>query len=115
DAARQAATYRKGRVLLAGDAAHIHAPLGGMGLNTGVADAVSLGEKLARVVKGTAPDSLLDAYEAERHPVAARVLKNTMAQVALRRVDARSKVLAEYVAEMVKTDEVRRRLGAEMS
>ena len=115
DAARQAATYRKGRVLLAGDAAHIHAPLGGMGLNTAVADAVNLGEKLAQVVKGTARDSLLDAYQAERHPVAARVLKNTMAHVALRRVDARSKALTEYVAEMVKTDEVRKRLGAEMS
>ena len=79
DAARQAATYREGRVLLAGDAAHVHTPMGGQGLNTGVQDAVNLGWKLAQVVKGTAPESLLDSYHAERHPVAARVLQKTMA------------------------------------
>jgi len=83
DMTRQAATYRKGRVLLAGDAAHVHSPDGGQGLNIGLHDAVNLGWKLARVAAGTAPDSLLDSYHAERHPVAARVLRNTMAQVAL--------------------------------
>ena len=85
DMTRQAAAYREGRVLLAGDAAHVHSPVGGQGLNTGVQDAVNLGWKLAQVVKGTSPDSLLDTYHAERHPVAARVLRNTMAQVALSR------------------------------
>ena len=85
DMTRQAASYREGRVLLAGDAAHVHSPTGGQGLNTGVQDAVNLGWKLAQVVNGTSPDSLLDTYHAERHPVAARVLRNTMAQVALLR------------------------------
>ncbi len=79
DMTRQAAAYRKGRVLLAGDAAHVHTPVGGQGLNIGVQDAVNLGWKLAQVVKGTSPESLLDTYHAERHPVAARVLRNTMA------------------------------------
>jgi 3-(3-hydroxy-phenyl)propionate hydroxylase len=83
DMARQAASYRHGRVLLAGDAAHIHPPHGGQGLNTGVQDAVNLGWKLAQVVNKTSPESLLDTYQAERHPVGARVLRNTMAQVAL--------------------------------
>ena len=77
DAARQAATYRDRRVLLAGDAAHVHNPVGGQGLNIGVQDAVNLGWKLAQVVKRTSPDSLLDTYEAERHPIAARVLRDT--------------------------------------
>src|SRR4029079_3273550 len=81
-AARQAETYRAGRVLLAGDAAHIHYPAGGQGLNTGLQDAVNLGWKLAQVVKGISPDALLDTYHTERHPVAARVLRNTMAQIA---------------------------------
>ena len=83
DMTRQAASYREGRVLLAGDAAHVHPPQGGQGLNTGVQDAVNLGWKLAQVVNGTSPESLLDTYHAERHPVGARVLHNTMAQVAL--------------------------------
>jgi 2-polyprenyl-6-methoxyphenol hydroxylase-like FAD-dependent oxidoreductase len=83
DMTRQAAAYREGRVLLAGDAAHVHSPVGGQGLNIGVQDAVNLGWKLAQVVNGTSPESLLDTYHAERHPVAARVLRNTMAQVAL--------------------------------
>src|SRR5215475_13608834 len=87
DATRQAATYRKGRVLLAGDAAHIHYPAGGQGLNIGVHDAVNLGWKLAQVIKGVSPQSLLDTYHAERHPVAARVLRDTRAQVALQRPD----------------------------
>ena len=85
DMTRQAAAYRDRRVLLAGDAAHVHYPVGGQGLNIGVQDAVNLGWKLAQVVKQTSPDSLLDTYHAERHPIAARVLRNTMAQVALRR------------------------------
>ena len=83
DLTRQAAAYRDRRILLAGDAAHVHSPVGGQGLNTGVQDAVNLGWKLAQVVDRTSPDSLLDTYHAERHPVAARVLRNTMAQVAL--------------------------------
>ena len=116
DMARQAATYRKGRVLLAGDAAHVHYPTGGQGLNIGVQDAVNLGWKLAQVVKATAPESLLDTYHAERHPVAARVLRNTMAQVALLRpLDDRAKALRETVAELLGMDEPRRRLAAEMS
>ena len=101
DATRQAAAYRKGRVLLAGDAAHVHPPDGGQGLQTGVQDAVNLGWKLAQVVKGTSPDSLLDTYHAERHPVAARVLRNTMAAVALRRADERTKALRDTMAELL--------------
>ena len=96
DMTRQAASYRKGRVLLAGDAAHVHAPDGGQGLQTGVQDAVNLGWKLAQVVKGRSPESLLNTYHAERHPVAARVLRNTMASVALRRPDERTKALARH-------------------
>src|SRR5581483_5023272 len=90
DMTRQAASYRKGRVLVAGDAAHVHYPVGGQGLNLGVQDAVNLGWKLAQVVHGTSPESLLDTYHAERHPVAARVLQKTMAQTALTRSDART-------------------------
>jgi 3-(3-hydroxy-phenyl)propionate hydroxylase len=115
DAARQAASYRNGRVLLAGDAAHVHYPTGGQGLNIGVQDAVNLGWKLAQVVKKTSPDSLLDTYHAERHPVAARVLRGTMAQVALLRTDDRTDALRDYVSELLGMDEPRRRLAAEMS
>jgi 3-(3-hydroxy-phenyl)propionate hydroxylase len=115
DMARQAADYRKGRVLLAGDAAHVHAPLGGQGLNIGVQDAVNLGWKLAQVVKGISPQTLLDTYPGERHPVAARVLRNTMAQVALGRQDERSKAVADTVAELLAMDEPRKRMAAEMS
>jgi 3-(3-hydroxy-phenyl)propionate hydroxylase len=115
DVTRQAATYRAGRVLLAGDAAHIHPPLGGQGLNIGVQDAQNLGWKLAQVVNGTSPDALLDTYHAERHPVAARVLRTTMAQVALRRTDERTKALGELLAELVVLDEPRRRLAGELS
>ncbi|HET8526299.1 MAG TPA: FAD-dependent monooxygenase [Actinomycetota bacterium] len=115
DMARQAAAYRERRVLIAGDAAHIHYPVGGQGLNIGVQDAVNLGWKLAQVVRGTSPESLLDTYQAERHPVAARVLKNTMAQVALRRPDDRTKALGDYVSEFLGMDEPRKRLAAEMS
>ena len=115
DMTRQAAAYRDRRVLLAGDAAHVHPPMGGQGLNIGVQDAVNLGWKLAQVVKRTSPDSLLDTYHAERHPVAARVLRNTMAQVALRRPDDRAKALGDIVSELLGLDEPRRRLAAEMS
>jgi 3-(3-hydroxy-phenyl)propionate hydroxylase len=115
DMTRQAATYRKGRILLAGDAAHVHSPDGGQGLNIGLHDAVNLGWKLARAAAGTAPDSLLDSYHAERHPVAARVLRNTMAQVALRRADERSGALREIVAELLGMDEPRRRVAGMMS
>jgi 2-polyprenyl-6-methoxyphenol hydroxylase-like FAD-dependent oxidoreductase len=115
DAARQAASYRERRVMLAGDAAHVHSPVGGQGLNTGVQDAVNLGWKLAQVVHGTSPDSLLDTYQTERHPVAARVLRTTMALTALHRGDARSKALNESIAELLRMDEPRRRYGAMMS
>jgi 3-(3-hydroxy-phenyl)propionate hydroxylase len=115
DMTRQAAAYRERRVLLAGDAAHVHPPVGGQGLNIGVQDAVNLGWKLAQVVKRTAPENLLDTYHAERHPVAARVLRNTMAQVALRRPDDRTKALGDIVSELLSLDEPRRRLAAIMS
>jgi 2-polyprenyl-6-methoxyphenol hydroxylase-like FAD-dependent oxidoreductase len=115
DMTRQAAAYRAGRVLLAGDAAHVHSPVGGQGLNTGVQDAVNLGWKLAQVVHQTAPESLLDTYHAERHPVAARVLKNTMAQVALMRVDDRIEALRDTVSELLSMDEPRKRFAAMMS
>jgi 3-(3-hydroxy-phenyl)propionate hydroxylase len=115
DMTRQAAAYRDRRVLLAGDAAHVHPPVGGQGLNIGVQDAVNLGWKLAHVARRTSPDSLLDSYHAERHPVAARVLRNTMAQVALRRTDDRSKAVGDIVSELLGMDEPRRRLAAEMS
>ena len=115
DMTRQAAAYRKGRVLLAGDAAHVHPPDGGQGLQTGVQDAVNLGWKLAQVVHRTSPDSLLDTYHAERHPVAARVLRNTMAAVALRRADDRTKALRDTMSELLGMDEPRRRFAAMMS
>ena len=115
DMTRQAAAYRDRRVLLAGDAAHVHPPQGGQGLNIGVQDAVNLGWKLAQVIRRTSPDSLLDTYHAERHPVGARVLRNTMAQVALRRPDDRSKALLEFVSRQLGMDEPRRRLAAEIA
>ena len=115
DMARQAAAYRDRRVLLAGDAAHVHDPVGGQGLNIGVQDAVNLGWKLAQVVKETAPASLLDTYQRERHPIAARVLRHTMAQVALRRVTDRIKALTEVVSELVRMAEPRKRFAAMMS
>ena len=115
DMTRQAAAYREGRVLLAGDAAHVHSPDGGQGLNIGVQDAVNLGWKLAQVVKGVSPDGLLDTYHAERHPVAARVLRNTMASVALRRADDRIKALGDVVSELLSYEEPRRHFAAMMS
>ncbi len=115
DMARQAASYRERRVLLAGDAAHVHAPTGGQGLNIGVQDAVNLGWKLAQVVSGTSPESLLDTYQVERHPIGARVLQTTMAQTALNRGDDRTKALRETVSDLLKMDEPRKRYAAMMS
>jgi 2-polyprenyl-6-methoxyphenol hydroxylase-like FAD-dependent oxidoreductase len=115
DATRQAATYRAGRVLIAGDAAHVHSPANGQGLNLGVQDAVNLGWKLAQVVHGTSPDTLLDTYQAERHPVAARALKNTMAATALGRGDERSNALRDNMTELLKLDEPRKRYGGMIS
>src|SRR5690606_9902173 len=105
DMTRLAAVYRKERVLIAGDAAHVHPPIGGQGLNIGLQDAVNLGWKLAQVVERTSPESLLDTYHSERHPVAARVLRHTMAAVALRRRDDRTRALGEHVAELLAMDE----------
>jgi 2-polyprenyl-6-methoxyphenol hydroxylase-like FAD-dependent oxidoreductase len=115
DMTRQATAYRTGRVLLAGDAAHVHAPDGGQGLNLGVQDAVNLGWKLARVVKQTAPERLLDTYHTERHPVAARVLRTTMAAVALRRPDERTEALRDAMSELLGMDEPRKRFAAMLS
>lgn len=115
DMTRQAASYRAGRVLLVGDAAHIHWPIGGQGLNIGVQDAVSLGWKLAQVVHGTSPDSLLDTYQAERHPVAARVLQTTMAQTAMIRSDARTDAMRGILAELLAMEEPRKRIAGEQA
>ncbi|MEO8704226.1 MAG: FAD-dependent monooxygenase [Kofleriaceae bacterium] len=115
DMARQAVAYRERRVLLAGDATHVHSPVGGQGLNTGVQDAVNLGWKLAQVVNGTAPASLLDTYHRERHPIGARVLRTTMAQASLHRVTDGTKALIELIGELVRMDEPRKRFGAMMT
>src|SRR5213595_2084078 len=115
DMTRQAAAYRAGRVLLAGDSAHVHYPAGGQGLSLGVQDAVNLGWKLAQVVNGTSPESLLDTYQDERHPVAARALQHTMAQTALQRPDERIKALVDVVSELASMDEPRKRLAGIIS
>ena len=115
DMTRQAASYRAGRILLAGDAAHVHYPAGGQGLSLGVQDAVNLGWKLAEVVSGSCPASLLDTYHDERHPVAARALRHTMAQTALQRQDERTKALAEVVSELAMMEEPRKRLAGIVS
>jgi 2-polyprenyl-6-methoxyphenol hydroxylase-like FAD-dependent oxidoreductase len=115
DTTRQAASYRAQRVLLAGDAAHVHSPAGGQGLNIGVQDAVNLGWKLAQVTNGTSPESLLDTYQAERHPIGARVLKYTMAMTALNRGDERTNALRETLSELIKMDEPRKRYAGMMS
>jgi 3-(3-hydroxy-phenyl)propionate hydroxylase len=115
DMARQAAAYRDRRVLLAGDAAHVHPPDGGQGLGTGVQDAVNLGWKLAQVVKRISPESLLDTYHAERHPVAARVLRHAMAAVALRRSDERTTALRETITELLTMEQPRKRFAAMMA
>jgi 2-polyprenyl-6-methoxyphenol hydroxylase-like FAD-dependent oxidoreductase len=108
DATRQAERYRVGRVLLAGDAAHIHPPTGGQGLNLGVQDAFNLGWKLAAEVAGWAPDGLLDSYHAERHPVGARVLDNTRAQITLLGTDPGATALRELFTKLMDFEEVNR-------
>jgi 3-(3-hydroxy-phenyl)propionate hydroxylase len=115
DATRQAATYRAGRVLLAGDAAHVHPPQGGQGLNTGVQDAMNLGWKLAQVVKRGSPESILDTYHAERHPVGATVVRNAMAQIALLGTDDRTNALRDVTSELLAMDEPRKRFAGMMS
>lgn len=115
DATRQAASYRAGRVLLAGDAAHVHSPAGGQGLNLGVQDAVNLGWKLAQVVRGTSGEGLLDTYQAERHPVAARALRTTLAQTAVNRGDERTKALRETMSELLQMDAPRKRYAGLLS
>jgi hypothetical protein len=102
-------------VLLAGDAAHVHSPANGQGLNIGVQDAVNLGWKLAQVIHGTSPESLLDTYQAERHPIGARVLRNTMAATALNRGDERTNALRENLSELLSMDEPRKRYGGMIS
>ncbi|WP_328412788.1 FAD-dependent monooxygenase [Nocardia sp. NBC_00403] len=111
DAARQADRYRVGRVFLAGDAAHIHYPAGGQGQNLGVQDAVNLGWKLAATLRGNASDELLDTYETERHPIAARVLHNTRAQTALSRSGPHTDALRDIMSDLIDMDQVRHRLG----
>jgi 3-(3-hydroxy-phenyl)propionate hydroxylase len=115
DMTRQAASYRNARVMLAGDAAHVHYPVGGQGLSIGVQDAVNLGWKLAQVVKGVSGEDLLDTYHAERHPVAARVLQNTMAQTALTRGGDRLGALRTTMSELLSMDGPRQRFAAMMS
>ena len=115
DVTRQAASYRAGRVLLAGDAAHVHWPIGGQGLNIGVQDAVNLGWKLAQVVNGTSPESLLDTYHTERHPVGARVLQTTMAQTALIRSDARVDSMREILRQLLTMDGPRKLIAGEQA
>jgi 2-polyprenyl-6-methoxyphenol hydroxylase-like FAD-dependent oxidoreductase len=115
DMTRQAETYRAGRVLLAGDSAHVHYPAGGQGLSLGMQDAVNLGWKLAQVVKGTSPESLLDTYQDERHPVAARALQHTMAQGVLQRPDERVQALVDVVSELSLMEEPRKRLAGIIS
>ena len=115
NATRQAAAYREGRVLLAGDAAHVHSPAGGQGLQNGMQDAVNLGWKLAQVVKGTSPGELLDTYQAERHPVTARSLRLTMAQTVLQRPGPRVEALRETIGELMAIGEPRRHLAAQLA
>ncbi|MFI5776369.1 FAD-dependent monooxygenase [Nocardia sp. NPDC051570] len=103
DRSMQATTYRRGRVLLAGDAAHIHSPLGGQGLNTGLGDAVNLGWKLAATVRGNAPDGLLDTYSGERHPIGARVLDWSRAQVEVMRPDPHAQAAQGFIRNLLGT------------
>jgi 3-(3-hydroxy-phenyl)propionate hydroxylase len=115
DMTRQAAAYRAGRILLAGDAAHVHYPAGGQGLSLGVQDAVNLGWKLAQVIGGTSPERLLDSYHTERHPVGERALRHTMAQGALHRPDERIRALVDVVSELVVMDEPRTHIAGAIS
>ncbi|WP_404828618.1 rifampin monooxygenase [Spongiactinospora rosea] len=110
DATRLAERYRSGRVLLAGDAAHIHPPIGGQGLNLGVQDAFNLGWKLAAQIRGWAPETLLDTYHSERHPVAADVLDNTRAQLELMSPEPGPRAVRGLLTELMDFDEVNRRL-----
>ncbi|WP_433974797.1 FAD-dependent monooxygenase [Tunturiibacter lichenicola] len=103
DRARQATTYRKGRVLLAGDAAHVHSPLGGQGLNTGIGDAMNLGWKLAATIQGWAPDGLLDTYTGERHPIGAWAVAWTRAQVAIMRPEPHARAIATVIRDLIQT------------
>ncbi len=115
DATRQAATYRDGRVLLAGDAAHVHHPAGGQGIGLGVQDAVNLGWKLAQVVKGVSTHDLLDSYHSERHAAGARVLRYTMAQSILQRSDERTAALTDTIGDMLGFDGPRRTVAGLIS
>ena len=115
DATLQAAEYRRGRVLLAGDAAHVHPPTGGQGIGLGVQDAVNLGWKLAQVVQGVSPEALLDTYQAERHPTTARVLRNVMTQAFLQRGDARTVAVRDTFADLLGSEEPRALLAGLLS
>jgi 3-(3-hydroxy-phenyl)propionate hydroxylase len=115
DATRQAAAYRSGRVLIAGDAAHTHPPTGGQGIGLGAQDAVNLGWKLAQVVRDLSPDSLLDSYHAERHPATARVLKNVMVQALLQRGDARTEAVRDTISDLLAFDAPRTQLAGLLS
>jgi 2-polyprenyl-6-methoxyphenol hydroxylase-like FAD-dependent oxidoreductase len=115
DRARQATTYRKGRVVLAGDAAHVHSPLGGQGLNTGIGDAMNLGWKLAATIKGWAPDGLLDTYTAERHPIGAWALDWTRAQVAIMRPDPHARAIASVIRDLIQTKDATNYFVGKMS
>jgi bifunctional hydroxylase/dehydrase len=115
DAARQVTEYRRGRVLLAGDAAHVHMPTGGQGMNTSIQDSVNLGWKLAAVLRGTAPESLLDTYHTERHEVGRRLLVNTRAQTMLILGGDEVAPLREVLSELVRYPDVERHLAAEVS
>jgi len=115
DATRQASTYRRGRVLIVGDAAHTHPPTGGQGIGLGVQDAVNLGWKLAQVVRGVSPDGLLDSYQEERHATTARVLRNVMVQAMLQRGDARTEALRETFSELLGVEGARTHLAGLLS
>lgn len=115
DNTRLVDTYRKGRVLLAGDAAHIHSPFGGQGMSLGLVDAANLGWKLAAVVHGEMPESLLDTYTAERHPIAEAALANCLAQIAIMRPDPQSGAMRDLVANLLQLDDVNRFIGERMS
>jgi flavin-dependent dehydrogenase len=115
DNTRLVDTYRRGRVLLAGDAAHVHSPFGGQGLNLGLVDAANLGWKLATVIRGEMPEGFLDTYTAERRPVAEAVLANTRAQAAIMRPDPQSGAMRDIVANLMEFDDVNRTIGEMMS
>jgi len=115
DNTRLVDTYRRGRVLLAGDAAHVHSPFGGQGMSLGLSDAANLGWKLAAVIRGEMPESLLDTYTAERRPVAEAVLANTLAQMAIMRPDPQASAMRDLVAKFLQFDDVNRFIGEMMS